>query len=93
MFSEDLQKYTPKEESAGIRDTKHNVRDTNKEKGKEKFMSKRWNKEQSLNGDKNQEGTLIGSCRAARIRDDTNIIHFQDNFKIQSLMKHSSFKY
>ncbi|KAF2878692.1 hypothetical protein ILUMI_27479 [Ignelater luminosus] len=93
VFSEDLQKYTPKEESAGIRDTKQNVRDTNKEKGKEKFMSKRWNKEQSLNGDKNQEGTLIGSCRAARIRDDTNIIHFQDNFKIQSLMKHSSFKY
>ncbi|XP_008197316.2 uncharacterized protein LOC103314106 [Tribolium castaneum] len=64
------EKYTPKEESAGVRDVCHRKRE-----------------------DK-QSGSLIGSCRAARIREDSSVLLFQDSFKIKSLLnKSESFKF
>lgn len=63
------EKYTPKEESAGIRDHRKRVEDK-------------------------QTGSLIGSCRAARIREDSSVLLFQDSFKIKSLLnKSESFKF
>lgn len=46
------------------------------------------------NGEHKQSGTLIGSCRAARIREDSSVFLFQDSFKIKSLLnKSDSFKF
>ncbi|RZC36928.1 uncharacterized protein BDFB_006066 [Asbolus verrucosus] len=64
------EKYTPKEESAGIR----------ADGGHRKRIE--------------ASGTLIGSCRAARIREDSSVLLFQDSFKIKSLLnKSESFKF
>ena len=32
-----------------------------------------------------QKNTLLGSCRAARIREDSSVIHFQHRFKMELL--------
>ncbi|XP_044252491.1 uncharacterized protein LOC123003653 [Tribolium madens] len=45
-------------------------------------------------GEVGQSGGLIGSCRAARIREDSSVLLFQDSFKIKSLLnKSESFKF
>lgn len=86
VSADELQKYTPKEESAGIR-----LLDENAINEKTLIKSRRWRQEDSVNI---KHGTLIGSCRAARIREDNGGIHFTDSFKINSLLKSStSFKY
>ncbi|KAJ3645638.1 hypothetical protein Zmor_023279 [Zophobas morio] len=64
------EKYTPTEESAGVKIDKRKVLDAK------------------------QIGSLIGSCRAARIREDSSVLLFQDSFKIKSLLnKSESFKF
>ena len=64
------EKYTPTEESAGVKIDKRKVLDAK------------------------QIGSLIGSCRAARIREDSSVLLFQDSFKIKSLFnKSESFKF
>lgn len=88
VSTDELQKYTPKEESAGIR-----LHDENAINEKTLIKSRRWRQEDSVNVN-TKHGTLIGSCRAARIREDNGGIHFTDSFKINSLLKSStSFKY
>ncbi|XP_018566173.1 uncharacterized protein LOC108907125 isoform X2 [Anoplophora glabripennis] len=72
--NETVQRYTPKEESAGIR-----VRDHKLEKLKIKNRS---------------TSSLLGTCRAARIREDSSIFLLHDSFKIKSLLhKSESLKY
>ncbi|KAJ8923096.1 hypothetical protein NQ315_001649, partial [Exocentrus adspersus] len=71
--NESIQRYIPKEESAGIR-----IRDP---KLQEKL------KNHSTN-------SLLGTCRAARIREDNSIFLLHDSFKVKSLLhKSESFKY
>lgn len=71
---EALQKYTPKEESAGIAFDEHkNVQ--------------KWDKELILKTLEKSSGTLIGSCRAARIREDNSIQYYKETFKVKSLMR------
>lgn len=80
--SQDLQKYTPKEESAGIPIAEDLRR-----------CGRAWDKESLLKKFEQNQNTLIGSCRAARIREDNSILKFQDNFKVKSLLrKKESFK-
>ncbi|KAJ8957334.1 hypothetical protein NQ318_004813 [Aromia moschata] len=72
---EAIQKYTPKEESAGIR---------LREDTEAKFQLK----------DAISTPSLIGSCRAARIREDNSVFLLQDSFRIRSMLtKNESFKY
>lgn len=68
-----IQKYTPKEESAGIR-IEENVRKTE-------------------NSFKINVNSLLGTCRAARIKEDSNVFLLHDSFKVKSLKKSDSFKY
>lgn len=73
--SEVVAKYTPKEESAGVK--------INESRTKEAVKLNNVN----LN-------SLIGTCRAARIREDSSVFLLKDNFKIKSLLnKSESFKY
>lgn len=67
-----IQKYTPKEESAGIALTEEvgSIGVINMMRKLEKM-----------------EGTLIGSCRAVRIREDSGVFCLQDGFKGKSLMR------
>lgn len=73
--NEVVQRYIPKEESAGIR-----IRDPKLE---EKLKIKN-----------HSTSSLLGTCRAARIREDSSIFLLHDAFKIKSLLhKSESFKY
>ncbi|CAH0563543.1 unnamed protein product [Brassicogethes aeneus] len=72
-------KYTPKEESAGVKIVADGVADEKREELKLKNVN--------LN-------SLIGTCRASRIREDSNIFLLNDNFKIKSLLNSSdSFRF
>lgn len=75
--SEGMQKYTPKEESAGI-PLSEDVRGGH---------FKKWDRERLMKQLEKNKNTLIGSCRAARIREDSSVIQLQENFKIKSLMR------
>ncbi|KAK5641536.1 hypothetical protein RI129_010083 [Pyrocoelia pectoralis] len=92
LLLESQQKYTPKEESAGIREVS-TIDSTSMSEEKRLTKVDRLGIEKTFKSDKGFDGTLIGSCRAARIREDTSILQFEDYFKIQSLQKRSSFKY
>ncbi|KAG5895213.1 hypothetical protein JTB14_035385 [Gonioctena quinquepunctata] len=73
--NETIQKYTPKEESAGIK-----IKEATEE-GKMEMKPR-------------SSSSLIGTCRAARIREDSGVFYLHDSFKIKSLLgKSDSFKY
>lgn len=69
-----IQKYTPKEESAGI-PLQEDVGGV----GRREVMRRL----------EKGDGTLIGSCRAVRIREDSGIFCLQDGFRERSLMGNS----
>lgn len=71
----DVQRYLPKEESAGIADPNMKQMIKNKESILKKYENAK-------------DSSLIGSCRAARLKEDsTNIFQLQENFKVKSLLK------
>ncbi|XP_060523408.1 uncharacterized protein LOC132700218 isoform X2 [Cylas formicarius] len=71
---EAVQRYTPKEESAGIR--------ADSEDG------------QAFEMTKVKAGSLLGTCRAARLREDSSVFLLEDSFKVKALLnKSESFKY
>lgn len=79
---EGIQKYTPKEESAGIRisNSSGSSNGTNKE---------------TINFDySGHRNSLIGTCRAVRIKEDNTVYFLHDSFKVKSLLnKSESFKF
>ncbi|XP_025836461.1 uncharacterized protein LOC108742227 isoform X2 [Agrilus planipennis] len=87
-----IQRYIPKEESAGIR-IDDGSRGDEVSKNEDVLIGKSLIRNERGNKIDIRGNSLIGSCRAARIREDNNIIYFQDSFKVQSLSKKPSFKY
>lgn len=73
---EPAQKYIKKEESAGI-----GIEEMSEYDGGSR-RRELWRKFEC-----EREGSLIGSCRAARLRQDNSILHFQENFKVKSLLR------
>ncbi|XP_074039497.1 uncharacterized protein isoform X1 [Leptinotarsa decemlineata] len=73
--TETIQKYTPTEESAGIKIA-------GKEVGKKDEVSAV------------SSSSLLNTCRAARMKEDSGVFYLHDSFKIKSLLgKSDSFKY
>lgn len=73
--NETIQRYTPKEESAGIKISDPKL-------------------EEKLKIKNHSTASLLGTCRAARIREDSSIFLLHDSFKIKSLLhKSESLKY
>lgn len=70
------QRYIPKEESAGLKEQNAGLKEQNAE----------WNLLKKF--EKNPD-TLIGSCRAARIKEDNNngLLQIQEHFKTKSLIR------
>uniref|UniRef100_A0AAR5PCJ2 Mab-21-like HhH/H2TH-like domain-containing protein n=1 Tax=Dendroctonus ponderosae TaxID=77166 RepID=A0AAR5PCJ2_DENPD len=68
-----VQKYTPKEESAGIRISPEQTR-----KNKKPIL---------------RMESLLGTSRAARLKEDNNVFLLQDNFRIQCLVNKSELLY
>lgn len=79
-----VEKYIPKEESAGIK-----IEDTTVAGGNSSnsLKHRRSNEVLLRKLGIERDGSLIGSCRAARLRQDNSILHFQENFKVKSLLK------
>lgn len=69
--AEPVQRYTPKEESAGIK-----IRDETVRRNSNRISS-----------------SLIGTCRAARIREDYSVFYLNDSIKINSLLKKQLYKF